>query len=71
MLGNWLDIESRNLTPLELTLRLWAACAGDWQGAELINALAFHVRRLAPASSPSRCPGGAGNAGSADGSAHL
>ncbi len=52
VLGNWLDRESQNLTPLELTLKAWAACAGDWQGAGSLDAIASHVRRLAPASVP-------------------
>src|SRR5574340_746081 len=34
VLGNWLDFDSRQATPLELTLKAWAACAGDWQGPD-------------------------------------
>lgn len=52
ILGNWLDFDGRSMTPLELTLAVWAACAGDWQGRGSMDAIASHLRRLAPASVP-------------------
>jgi HEAT repeat protein len=48
----WLDFDSRHFTPLELTLKAWAACAGDWQGVGSMDAISAHVRRLAPTSIP-------------------
>jgi len=52
VLGNWLDLNIQYATPLELTLKLWAACAGDWLGAHTLDAIASHVRRLVPANTP-------------------
>jgi len=52
MLGNWLGLNNRNLTPLELTLKLWAACAGDCLGSHTLDAIASHVLRLVPANTP-------------------
>jgi HEAT repeat protein len=52
VLGNWLELDNRFTTPLELTLKLWAACAGDWLGPSRLDAIAAHVRRLAPPNTP-------------------
>ena len=52
VLGNWLDLDTQYITPLELTLKVWAACAGDWQGTDSLAAIASHIRRLAPAAVP-------------------
>jgi HEAT repeat protein len=52
VLANWLDHEGRNATPLELTLKVWAICAGDGLGGHILDAIAAHVRRLAPSTIP-------------------
>ena len=43
---------TEHASALELTLKLWAACAGDWLGPNNMEAIAAHVRRLVPASTP-------------------
>jgi HEAT repeat protein len=48
----WLDQNNENASALELTLKLWAACAGDGLGPNHSEAIAAHVRRLVPASTP-------------------
>jgi hypothetical protein len=52
VLGTWLELTTENITPLELTLKVWAALAGDWLGPSNIDAMTSHVRRLAPSSIP-------------------
>jgi len=52
LLNNWLGIESASLTPFELTLKLWGAYAGDSLGPRVLDAIATHVRRLAPSGTP-------------------
>ncbi|HET6846223.1 MAG TPA: NACHT domain-containing protein, partial [Anaerolineales bacterium] len=52
VLGNWIEHVARQATPLEMTLIAWAACAGDWQGLRATDAIAAHLRRLAPPSIP-------------------
>ena len=49
LLNTWLSSDSQFLTPLELTLKVWAAYAGDALGPHVRDALAAHIRRLAPA----------------------
>ncbi len=48
LLNTWLGSGDRFLTPLELTLKVWAAYAGDALGPHVREAIASHVRRLAP-----------------------
>ena len=71
VLGNWLDLESRNITPLELTLKVWAACAGDWQGADSLDAIASHIRRLGAGLRTSGRARGTGDASHAHRPAHV
>jgi HEAT repeat protein len=52
LLNAWMGIRNTHLTPLELTLKVWAAYAGDSLGSRVLDAIATHVRRLAPAGTP-------------------
>ena len=52
VLGSWLQPNKLDATPLELTLKAWAACAGDWLGSHSLDAIASHVRRLVPSNTP-------------------
>jgi HEAT repeat protein len=52
LLNGWLRTDANPSTPLELTLKAWAAFAGDLRGSSLIDALDAHVRRLTPANTP-------------------
>ena len=52
LLESWLALDTQGLTPLELTLRAWAASAGDAMGPHVLDAIAAHVRRLAPPETP-------------------
>jgi hypothetical protein len=51
LLNGWLSSEPSNLTPLEITLKAWAAYAGDLRGARVPDMLEAHLRRLTPANS--------------------
>jgi HEAT repeat protein len=53
VLESWLNMDNQNLSPLELTLKVWAAYAGDAPGPHLLDSIAAHIRRLAPANTPS------------------
>jgi len=53
LLRRWLLAENLNgLTPLELTLKVWAAYAGDARGPRPADAIEAHLRRLAPPQTP-------------------
>jgi len=52
LLNNWIGFDNTPLTPFELTLKLWGAYAGDSLGPRVLDAIATHVRRLAPAGTP-------------------
>lgn len=52
LLNTWLTLDNHGLTPLELTLKVWGAYAGDSVGSRVIDAIATHVRRLAPGGTP-------------------
>ena len=52
LLNTWLLSDNQGLTPLELTLKVWGAYAGDSLGPRVLDAIATHVRRLAPSSTP-------------------
>ena len=52
LLNSWLMADNNNLTPLELTLKVWGAYAGDSLGPRVLDAIATHVRRLAPSGTP-------------------
>ncbi|GAB4537933.1 MAG: hypothetical protein Fur002_00560 [Anaerolineales bacterium] len=52
LLNAWLKNNAANLSPLELTLKVWGAYAGDLLGAHVLEAIATHIRRLTPANMP-------------------
>ncbi len=52
LLNSWLSIDNVNLTPLELTLKAWGAYAGDALGPHVLEAIATHIRRIAPVNTP-------------------
>lgn len=52
LLNTWLSLDNQGLTPLELTLKVWGAYAGDSLGPRVLDAIATHVRRLAPSGTP-------------------
>ena len=52
LLNSWLLTDNQGLTPFELTLKVWGAYAGDSLGPRVLDAIATHVRRLAPAGTP-------------------
>lgn len=52
LLNIWLSADNINLTPLELTLKAWGAYAGDSLGPHILEVIATHIRRVAPANTP-------------------
>jgi HEAT repeat protein len=52
LLNTWLTLDNTGLTPFELTLKVWGAYAGDSLGSRVLDAIATHVRRLAPSGTP-------------------
>jgi HEAT repeat protein len=52
LLNNWLGYENAHLTPFELTLKVWGAYAGDSLGPRVLDAIATHIRRVAPSGTP-------------------
>jgi HEAT repeat protein len=52
LLNTWLTVDNNGLTPFELTLKVWGAYAGDSVGSRVLDAIATHVRRLAPTGTP-------------------
>ena len=52
LLNTWLTVDNSGLTPFELTLKVWGAYAGDSLGSRVLDAIATHVRRLAPSGTP-------------------
>ena len=52
LLNIWLGIDNANLSPLELTLKTWGAYAGDVLGPHVLEAIATHIRRIAPSNTP-------------------
>ena len=52
LLNSWIGIENTNLTPFELTLIIWGAYAGDSLGPRVLDAIATHIRRVAPSGTP-------------------
>ena len=52
LLNIWLGSDNQKLTPFELTLKVWGAYAGDSFGPHILEAIAAHVRRLAPNNTP-------------------
>ena len=52
LLNAWLMGDTNFLTPLELTLKTWAAYAGDSLGPRVLDAIATHIRRVSPSGTP-------------------
>ncbi len=52
LLNRWLSCDADFLTPLELTLKVWGAYAGDIRGPRPVDAIETHLRRLTPANVP-------------------
>lgn len=52
LLNIWLGAENINVSPLELTLKAWGAYAGDSLGPHVLEAIATHIRRIAPPNTP-------------------
>ncbi|NWG35977.1 MAG: HEAT repeat domain-containing protein [Chloroflexi bacterium] len=52
LLNEWLETDSTGLSPFELTLKTWAAYAGDSLGSRVLDFIATHIRRVAPAGTP-------------------
>ncbi len=52
LLNVWLGSDCINLTPFELTLKAWGAYAGDSLGPHVLEAIATHIRRIAPTNTP-------------------
>jgi HEAT repeat protein len=52
LLNAWLASDNTGLTPFELTLKAWGAYAGDSVGPRVLDAIATHVRRVAPSGTP-------------------
>jgi hypothetical protein len=52
LLETWLALDNQTLTPLELTLKVWAGYAGDSLGPRVLDAIASHIRRVAPVGTP-------------------
>ena len=52
LINTWLATDNQGLTPFELTLKVWGAYAGDSLGPRVLDAIATHVRRVAPSGTP-------------------
>jgi hypothetical protein len=52
LLNVWLSADNATLSPFELTLKTWGAYAGDSLGPHVLEAIATHIRRIAPANTP-------------------
>lgn len=48
LLNSWLKSDINVLTPLELTLKVWGAYAGDVRGPRSLDLLETHLRRITP-----------------------
>ena len=52
LINAWLGTDLIHLSPLELTLTVWGAYAGDSLGPHVLEAIATHIRRIAPENTP-------------------
>lgn len=48
LINRWLATDNLGITPLEYTLKIWGAYAGDAIGARNLDAIEAHIRRLSP-----------------------
>lgn len=49
LLNRWLAADNSGMTPMEYTLKIWGAYAGDARGPRSLDAIEAHIRRLTPA----------------------
>ena len=49
LLNRWLVVDNFSLSPLEFTLKLWGAYAGDTRSSNPLDTLEAHLKRLTPA----------------------
>lgn len=52
LINLWLGSDISNISPLELTLKVWGAYAGDSLGPHVLEGIATHIRRIAPVNTP-------------------
>ncbi len=52
LLNTWIKLDCAGLSPLEFTLKVWGAYAGDLLGPRPLDAIATHIRRLSPVDAP-------------------
>ena len=52
LINEWISLDNKGLTPFEMTLKTWAAYAGDSLGSNVLDFIATHVRRVAPTGTP-------------------
>ncbi len=52
LLNTWLNSDNSGLTAFELTLKVWGTYAGDSRGPRVLDAIATHIRRVAPSGTP-------------------
>lgn len=52
LINVWLGADLKHISPLELTLTAWGAYAGDSLGSHMLEAIATHIRRIAPPNTP-------------------
>ncbi|MBI3738751.1 MAG: NACHT domain-containing protein, partial [Chloroflexi bacterium] len=52
LINTWLSTDNQGFTQFELTLKVWGAYAGDALGSHILEAIATHIRRLAPSNTP-------------------
>jgi hypothetical protein len=52
LLNRWLVADNFGLTPLEYTLKIWGAYAGDILSAHQVDTIEAHIRRLTPTDVP-------------------
>ncbi|MFN8425555.1 MAG: HEAT repeat domain-containing protein [Anaerolineales bacterium] len=52
LINSWVATDNSGLTPFELTLKVWGAHAGDSLGPRVLDAIASHIRRVAPSGTP-------------------
>jgi HEAT repeats/NACHT domain len=52
LLNAWLNADRPTLTTMELTLKAWAAYAGDLRGPTPVDGIETHLRRISPLNTP-------------------
>jgi NACHT domain/HEAT repeats len=52
LLNGWMISDPNILTPLEITLQVWGAYAGDIRGANSLELIETHMRRISPQNAP-------------------